>query len=1447
MKEMIYIGIGASAGGLHALQKFVALLPENSNTIYIIAQHLLPDKKSSLADILSHHTQLSVTEIEPTTKFHSNHIYVIPPGCNLNLIKHRLVLERSEILPHHATPSVDILFESLAGYARKNSVGIILSGTGHDGTKGMRHIKEAGGITIAQSPDETQHKGMPQSAIDAGVIDHVHNVEEIAANLFHLLSQSVTETSMHDLTPLESIHALLRTQERLDLSKYKEETILRRINKRMMFLHLSDINAYAEYLAVHHDEAHLLYQDILIGVTSFFRDPESFTALETSLTEVLQKRPDHSEFRIWCVACASGEEAYTLGIVISEISKRLDKTFDVRIFATDIDDVSLAKARLAEYSRESLEEMEPALLALYFSPTENGYKVNQSLRQNIVFTHHNLLQDPPFINQDFISCRNFLIYILPTAQKEIFALFHYSLKSKGLLFLGSSESTLLSLNYFTPMDPQHKIYEKEALQNPPKISNHYFSKHLDQIVDRRAPSISSMGTTTIDEEISKAIFNFFAPHCVIVDRNYTMVYKKGDIPVLRLGDGIPSLNLLHNLDELLRYDVKSLMDRAFVSKSYEVSKFIEISASQESTLFIRAVAYPFEDIQNTPILMLYFQELGSNDLQFNTAALNLPDESMMLKNLNAQLMTTREELRFLSDELILSKETTQLMNEELQSSNEELQSSNEELETSNEELQSSNEELHASLSHIEKLQNHLTLIFNSSFDGIMGLDIHARHTFVNVAAAQMLGYTPDELIGKDSHKLWHHTKLDGTYFPEEECPTIKVLTEGIHRRDEDLFWRKDGTSFEVELLQSPIIENGKIIGAVMSFHDITEIKRLEKMATHEHQLSELYMGIGGMLMMALDMNGNVTMINGEGCAILGLSHKQMIGKNFIDHFIPVKLRDEVHSVLISVLNGEASMATHHTNDIIDVNGQIHHMSWTNALLKDEKGNIKGIITSGMDITKEELLSQKLADTERLYELTFQEADVGITHIRLDGVLTDANNYLCRLLEYTKEELKTKTLVALTHPDDVQLGSTLFAEILENKRTGYRIEKRLLRKNGSIVWVNIAVVLLKNSAGVPLYFLSVIRDISEIKLLMLELETEKTQLQHVIEFAPIPIMLHDEEGQIILINHALKESIGYDQKEIVTMQTWMDTLYPSTNEDAKKQYRKCYEFSLDNEPREHTVITKLGEQRSWLVSSVPLSQLHKGKRLIVSSIIDITEIQRKDEIMISQSRQAAMGDMLAMIAHQWRQPLSVIAMSINTLKAHLELEEAITPDILKELIETINKQAHYLSHTIDDFRDFFKPDKVKEKIAMSVILERLVTLIEKGLENNSITLELPQNQKIELLTYPNELLQALINIINNAKDAIKEKHPVGGLIRIALHQNNGEMVIEICDNGGGIASSVDKHLGDPYVTTKASNGTGLGLYMTKIIITKHLNGRLWWSSDSNGSCFSIALSSSSEGV
>ncbi|MDD2368357.1 MAG: PAS domain S-box protein [Sulfuricurvum sp.] len=919
-----------------------------------------------------------------------------------------------------------------------------------------------------------------------------------------------------------------------------------------------------------------------------------------------------------------------------------------------------------------------------------------------------------------------------------------------------------------------------------------------------------------------------------------MVYKKGAIPYIRFSDGFPTLNLLLNLDESLRYDVKTLLIRALASKNPESTKFIETASTSSDDTFVRVIAYPFNGLTGSPMLLLYFQELSSSDLQFNPGALTLPDESMMLKNLTSQLTTAREEIRLLSDELTINKETLQLMNEELQSSNEELQSSNEELETSNEELQSSNEELHVSLSHIENIQHQHALILNSTLDGILGFDMDMRHTFVNAAAAKMLGLSADELIGKKSNEFWQRTKSDGTAYLENECPLQNVLRLGKHHRGEEVFWRKDGTSFEVELVESPIIEGGKIIGAVISFHDITEQNRLEKIAIREHQLSDLYMSISGMLVMALDTNANILTINTEGCTILGLPSDQVIGKNWIDIFVPSESRDKFKEIFSSILSGEILIIPNNTFAVTDANNGRHLMSWTNAAIKDQEGNITGVICSAVDITKEDVLIQKLAQQENLYKLTFQEANIGIAHIGLDDSWIDANTYLCTLLGYTKEELLYMNLSDIIYPEDIAVDIHLKKLLLENQRNNYQVEKRYQHKNGNVIWVNHSAVLLHDEFGNPLYFLLIIRDISQLKFLMYELEMEKAERQNIIEYAPIPIMLHDDEGDIILTNFTLKECTGYSYKEIPTLDLWMDKLYPNISLPYKQELKLSYIQPIQGEPKEHHITVKTGENRVWLVSSVRLDHNHKNKPLIVSSAIDITEIQRKDEIMISQARQAAMGDMLAMIAHQWRQPLSIISMASNTLKAHLELDNEISDDVLEQVIETMDEQTHYLSRTIDDFRDFFKPDKVKDKVNMATIIEKLVTLIQKGLDNNGILLELPKNQEFEIHTYQNQLLQALINLINNAKDAIKEHNPTTGIIRIGLTREDREIIIQVCDNGGGISPSIKNTISQPYVTTKAENGTGLGLYMSNIIISKHLGGRLWWSSDSVGCCFYIGL-------
>ena len=1433
MKEHTYIGIGASAGGLKAFEQLIPLLPIDKEYIYIIAQHLDPKKQSALAEILSKFTSLSVSEINKETIFSPNHIYIVPRANNLVFRNNMLELEYMGEDIHSPTPSVDKLFEALAHYKGKNSIGIILSGAGCDGSKGIRIIKEYGGVSIAQEPTEAKCKSMPESAIEAESVDYTLSLEEIAQSL-------ASELYPKSATPILVIQKLLQKHENFNITKYKSDTILRRINKRMLLVHKNTLVEYVNYLKSNKDELHLLYQNILIGVTRFFRDKDAFERLEKEICLYLKDKPDNYEFKIWSIACSTGEEAYSIAILMAKINEKLNKNLQVKIFASDIDEKALAKARTAIFSKEAVHEIDKETLFKYFTEHNKGYKVIEKIRNQIVFTKHNILSDPPFINQDIISCRNLLIYIKPEVQQEIFKLLHYTLKDNGLLFLGSSESTLISIKYFLTHDSEHKIYAKEKMEHPPKISSHYFSKHLEEKHSTLTTSSQQSSDLKIEESISNAILDYFIPNCIVIDKELNIVYKKGDLPFVQMPDGFITLNILDNLHKTLQFDVRRTISLALTSNMTQTTKFIELILGSEKT-FVRVVAYPYTKSTKTTMLLLYFQQLSADDLQFNTNALNLPNESVIIKSLTAQLAQTQEDNNILSDKLVVYKENMQLLNEELQSSNEELQSSNEELETSNEELQSSNEELHVSIKNEQKIQEKLSGILNASQNGIIGLDMQGNHTFVNDATIELLGFSRDELIANNAHKLWHHTKADGSHFPFDECKLHNYLATEVSLRTQDVFWKKDGTSIEVEVLQNPLIQEGKVVGAVLSFHDVTEKNRLKREAQYEHQLANLYVNIVGTLVMTLDLDGNITMINPEGAKLLGLSVDELIGKNWFNNFIDEREKDKIRKVFESIVEGSLSLVSSYKNSIIDVNHQEHIILWRNNYIRNMEGEITGVISSGIDITKEERLSQKLFAQEHLYKLTFEEANIGIAHTSLDGRWIDTNEYMSKLLGYTKKEFQEMNVSDITYTVDIDIDEQMQQQLLKKDKTNYHIEKRYIHKDGTIIWVATSVVILKDDTGHPLYFLKIVRDISQLKLLMYQLEEQKDRFEKIINFTPTPIMLYSEDGEILFVNKMFIKNSGYSLSEVATIDKFLALLFKHEDEETLKKLRAYYKNPVVEQQSQQSIITRDGEKRVGILNAVELDNTDgSARKLFLVAIVDITDLQKKDELMVAQSRQAAMGDMLAMIAHQWRQPLSVISMLANNIKVRVELQEDVSKEDIDHLIITLNKQTQYLSQTIDDFRDFFKPDKVKELVNINTIIEKVENLMLKSLQNNNITLEVPSVNEIKIPIYINQLIQVILNLINNAKDAIKTKEINDGVISIDVSEDKNNITISICDNGGGIDKSIIDRLGQPYVSTKSKNSTGLGLYMSIMIVENHLDGKLQWKSDAKGSCFYIIL-------
>ncbi len=548
-----------------------------------------------------------------------------------------------------------------------------------------------------------------------------------------------------------------------------------------------------------------------------------------------------------------------------------------------------------------------------------------------------------------------------------------------------------------------------------------------------------------------------------------------------------------------------------------------------------------------------------------------------------------------------------------------------------------------------------------------------------------------------------------------------------------------------------------------------------------------------------------------------------------------------------------------TNELLQAKEEIKNISEELALSKQSKAlinedlqesneklqtTVEELRTSNEELrsTNEELLVSLASNRElqTKYEQTFKVAQIGIAHVALDGSWMDVNPYFCNLVGYTKEELLKLRFQDITHSEDVALDLEYIKKLLENKLSAYHMEKRYIRKNGAIVWVLLSTVLLRNTLNEPLYFVATIQDISQIKRLISELELKKSEFENIIRFAPNPIMLYDEDGKILMVNETFEELTGYTLKELPTLEIWNQKSLGGKNIMSTLDIEEFFKKSVRKDMGIKRVTTKSGKELTWVCSLSPLGSVQSAKRILIASTMDITEIQKKEELMLAQSRQAAMGDMIGMIAHQWRQPLSVISMVGNNLRVTLELGGKVSSEEIYQLTYLLNEQTQYLSRTIDDFRTFLKPEKRKEKVVLCKVYEKLESMVSKLLENNQIALNFRGDCNIELYAYQNELVQVLLNMLNNAKDAMKERNIKDAKIDIATSCAENLLTISISDNGGGIDKSVINKLGEPYVTTKSENGTGLGIYMSLIIVKKHFDGNIQWQNIKGGSRFTITL-------
>ncbi|RED11251.1 Chemotaxis protein methyltransferase [Pontivivens insulae] len=696
---MAWVGIGASAGGLEALSALVKHLPEQTNATYIVAQHMAPQHRSLLPELIERETHLPVEQIVNGVVPQPNHIYVTPPGHNLMVSDGTLILTPPEESAAAPKPSIDAFFDSLAEQIGTSALGVILSGTGSDGAFGVRAIRAAGGITIAQDADSAKYDGMPVSAIRTGCIDLVLTPQAIGQKFAEIVQTSRDAEGLSAIMPpvnsLAEINQLLFAQSGVDFRDYKPSTIHRRIERRMAALGLERIADYVDRLRNDEEEIGTLFRDMLISVTSFFRDPQEFESFAKAIQQIVDDRDPSRPLRVWCPGCATGEEAYSIAMLFARAfggMHKIDRS-NFQLFATDIDQSALQIARQGAYPMSTMTRVPPELRQEFFETEGEGFKVVKPLREIILFAEHNVCQDPPFLHLDLICCRNLLIYFGAQLQQRVMARMYSALRPEGMLFLGKAESINGVESMFRRTNSPGKVFRKrEGYEGAFSVAGAVTSRYSGDAIEARRAARARQGRNAEDARF-QALVRTIGPNAVLVTADHRMRNVYGDIdPYVSIRQGQVNAASLDMLKPRLAGEARVLISLAERSNEVRTSGPIEMDESNASPVRLRVHPMVTDDTVET-LFLVVLETLPAADVTAEGKDQPFIESDSSNFELRQELESTRETLQQTIEELETSNEELQSLNEELQSTNEELQSTNEELETANEELQSTNEEL----------------------------------------------------------------------------------------------------------------------------------------------------------------------------------------------------------------------------------------------------------------------------------------------------------------------------------------------------------------------------------------------------------------------------------------------------------------------------------------------------------------------------------------------------------------------------------------------------------------------------------------------------------------------------------------------------------------------------------------------------------------------------------
>ncbi len=1375
-RKFLTVGVGASAGGLSVLKQLVSSLGEARDIALVIIQHLDPHHKSMLTELLSRETDLQVVEVEDGQQVEPSHIYVIPPDTYLEINSGRLRLTKPDAT-RGFRKAIDHFFRSLARECGESCAAIVLSGSGSDGTAGMREVKAAGGLTLAQDPSSAEHDSMPVSAIKADVVDQVTTVDQMAKLLRQYLDHPYSlggkeSKSMNANESLEEITAILKAHEGFNLRQYKPNTVLRRIARRMSLTDSANYQEYLQKLRNSENERRNLTKDLLINVTDFFRDQKAFDVLEKQvLPSILDKLKKEEEIRVWVAGCASGEEAYSIAILLLEAISKARLSNPIKIFATDIDEYAIQIARRGIYPQSIAAEVPETYLERYFRKIDNGqqFKVSNQVRDLISFALQNVAEDPPFNHMHLISCRNLLIYLKRDVQEKALSSFYFSLKGDSYLFLGSSETLGNKANLFDTLSKKWRIYQKKPGFDDRKL----FLKHLyvegrpqirKKLIEKEEEEEEELQPKptkkylTRSDMMRRSLAETFLPPGVIVDKDGHILYNHGDWKnYMSISSGEPRNEITQLVLPAMRTRLRSALYK--VQKeggSLSFQCVVPVDGEKDKRKIIRVEVSPLDGkaFSSSEVFgILFFDNEEALKLEDGNSA-GRKEEGNVQQSLEQELAEIKEELQNTIEELETSTEELKASHEEALSTNEELQSANEELEASSEELRSLNEELstvNAQLKDkIEELQsahNDVENFFASTHVPTVFLNPDLQIQRYTPAAELLLKMGPQD-VGRSILALGRDLIDDQLV---EDCQNVLQHYQPMQRTQQS----QDGRWFSRKVTPYAT-EDRRIEGVVLVFQEVTQIKRLSQRAENREKQQAIVAQLG----------------------MLALSGAE-----------PKELMDQAVRQIAYTLNADYCKVLQYRPeqpDFLLVSG----VGWQEGAVGNVAVDAGQHSQAGFTLLSNDAVIVKDLRTEK----RFSGPELLIEHQVVSGIsclINNSNPPFGVLGVHTKDSRNftrddANFLLAVAN----MLSTAL--KMKENQRVLSETNKRL--------------DMARSSAMIGIHDHDIKKDIVKWDSIIYDVWGLPYDLD------PVPVEavvegVYPEDQQHLLATIA-KAQAGENDGLLMT------------------QYR---------------VVNKKNHSVHWVeVSAKTVFENGEAVRM-VGTLQDITERKQLELSLheaVSQLREAneKKNDFLSILGHELRNPLTALMSGLEVLEAQ--------PEDGADILQIMKRSVDNMSKLLDDLLDLNRISQNKidlQPAAVNVeeLLNYTIGLCEKLPEYQNREVELTIEGAPVVHGDPTRLEQVFCNLLINAIKYTEDD----GAIEITAREKEDHVLVEIKDDGIGIAPEPLKKIFDPFFQIKrfgkAASGLGIGLALSKRLVELH-GGSITAKSDGPEKGTSIAV-------